>query len=246
MATDLLFLKGMQLLTCEATVLSVGEQDGAMRVLLDRTLFHPQGGGQPSDCGAIESEAGRFVVTAARLIDGDVHHTGNFESGHFAAGDTVRLTLDAERRQLMSAIHSAGHLVDMAVQSLGLDWIPGKGFHFPDGPYVEYRGEMAGMEQAELVRALETGCQRAIDDDLETRVLFLSPAELPAYCPVVPDWVPKEGAVRIVLFGSFAVPCGGTHVARLSQIGRISIRKIKGGRGTVRVSYSTEERLSRG
>jgi Ser-tRNA(Ala) deacylase AlaX len=245
MATELLFLKEMQLLSCEATVRSIEEDAGATHVILDRTLFHPQGGGQPSDCGTIEAESGRFTVTAARLIDGEVHHVGTLESGRLEAGDTVRLTLDAERRQRMSAIHSAGHLVDLAVQSLDLGWVPGKGFHFPEGPYVEYRGEMGGMEQNELVRALEAGCQQAIDDDLETRVLFLTPSELAAYCPVVPYWVPQEGAVRIVLFGDFAVPCGGTHVARLSQIGRISIRKIKEGRGTVRVSYATGEQLSR-
>ena len=53
-------------------------------------------------------------------------------------GLAVGCKVDEKNRRLCARIHSAGHLLDVAVHDLGFRWRPGKGYHFPDGPYVEY------------------------------------------------------------------------------------------------------------
>ncbi len=134
--TKLLYLEDFLAVTAEARVEDVIEENGKAVVALDATIFYPQGGGQPYDTGAIESDAGdaRFIVEDTRFVDGVVKHIGHFENRMFVGGERVKLFVDEARRKLHSHLHSAGHVVDMAVAALGLPWIPGKGSHFPQGP----------------------------------------------------------------------------------------------------------------
>jgi Ser-tRNA(Ala) deacylase AlaX len=59
-----------------------------------------------------------------------------------------------------------------------------------------------------------------------------------ALCHFVPQELPAGKPQRVVLYGDFGVPCGGTHVANLGDIGRIVIRKLKPSGQTIRVSYA--------
>jgi Ser-tRNA(Ala) deacylase AlaX len=237
--TELLYLTDMHRLTDLATVADVRAEGEQAAVILDRTLFYPQGGGQPYDTGLISSERGSFRVEQTRFRDGEVLHIGRFGSGGFSAGETVQLSVDPERRALNSRLHSAGHIVDMAVQSLGLGWIPGKGYHFPDGPYVEYAGASDGDREA-LAAAIAAKCNEITRSAIETRVTVVPREELAALCRFVPDYVPEDKPSRVVMYGDFGVPCGGTHVARLDQVGLISIRKIKPSKESIRVSYGID------
>lgn len=117
--------------------------DGLFDVITEETIFYPQGGGQPADNGFIENAEGRFVVKDVRLDQtGLVHHYGLFERGSFTAGQEVELRVDSERRLQNSKLHSAGHLVDCVVSQMKLPLVPGKGYHFPGGSYVEYEGNI--------------------------------------------------------------------------------------------------------
>ncbi|XP_037410977.1 alanine--tRNA ligase-like isoform X2 [Triticum dicoccoides] len=145
--TRLAYFDDMWALRAPATVLSLHQEEGGRRaVVLDATIFHPQGGGQPADTGFIVSAAGagaRFLVEDVRVKDGVVLHYGRFEDAagpELSQGQSVRLEIDAERRKLNSRLHSAGHLLDSCMTNLGLHLEPGKGYHFPDGPSVEYKG----------------------------------------------------------------------------------------------------------
>ncbi|MFY9463074.1 MAG: alanine--tRNA ligase-related protein [Candidatus Sungiibacteriota bacterium] len=129
--TKLLYLEDFLALTAEARVEEVGEENGKVVVMLDATIFYPQGGGQPYDTGAIESGVGRFIVQDTRFTDGIVKHIGHFETGMFAVGEQVELSVDADRRALHSRLHSAGHVVDMAVAGPAVD--TGQGISFPAG-----------------------------------------------------------------------------------------------------------------
>ena len=92
-------------------------------------MFYPQGGGQPYDTGTISSGDIKFVVEEVRYAEGEVLHIGRFEHVRFMEGEQVRCTVDAERRLLNTRLHSAGHVLDMAVNELGYDWKP-KGLSF--------------------------------------------------------------------------------------------------------------------
>ena len=236
MTTRLRYLEEMDRLELTSQVVAVEQHDERDVVILDETIFYPQGGGQPYDQGTIESSSASFDVEEVRSIDGNVRHIGSFRSGSFDPGASVRSRVAAGRRSLHSRVHSAGHVVDMAVTSLGLDWTPGKGYHFPEGPYVEYTG--AVDRDLDIVKKeIETNASAIVQAGIETYIRFVSADDLRQLCRFVPDNLPAGKPIRIVFYGDFGVPCGGTHVARLGDIGTLTIRKLKKNGDVIRVSY---------
>ncbi len=95
--------------------------DGRYAIELDRTLFHPQGGGQPADRGWI---AGQVVETVAVRGERVLH----ILSQPLPLGE-VEMKIDASARQLHARLHSAGHLLGLAGEQLG--WQPVKAHHWP-------------------------------------------------------------------------------------------------------------------
>jgi Ser-tRNA(Ala) deacylase AlaX len=247
--TKLQYLEDMHALWGSAKVLEAGEQDGRQFVVLDQTILYAQGGGQPADHGSMKSGTVEFVVTDVRFKDGVVYHFGEYhdlDSGSgagmtsFAVGDAVKIIVDAERRQLHKRLHSGAHVLDMVVAEMNLSWTPGKGYHFPDGPYVEYAGSLDGVNVDELKVAMEARCNEIIAQDASTSTKFVSIEELAQLCRHVPENLPAGKPTRVVLYGDFGVPCGGTHVAHLGEIGHETIRKIKVEKGNIKVGYDID------
>lgn len=237
MPTKLLYLEHMSRYACEAQVVGVASESGTTIVVLDQTVFYPQGGGQPYDTGTISANTKKFIVEEVRFVEGVVKHIGRFESEEFGLKEKVICSVDAERRQLHARLHSGGHVVDMGLKSLGVTWKPGKGYHFPAGPYVEYAGSLEGVDIEKLRRDLEKACDEILQAGIETKVLFMPKEEMRSVCAFVPDFIPADKPARVVMYGNFGIPCGGTHVDALKDIGKISIRKVKSHREGVRVSY---------
>ena len=127
----------------EATVEPSAEGNGTSKLtlVLDRTVFHPQGGGQPADKGTITA-AGKphleIAFVSMRKDDKAICHesmvpNATSEAWSQSVGTLVHCEVDKPSRVMCARVHSAGHLIDAAVQELGLKWIPGKGYHFCDG-----------------------------------------------------------------------------------------------------------------
>lgn len=235
--TKLLYLENMALLETSAVVEGVVEEDGKTVVILDQTIFYPQGGGQPYDKGTIKNDAGTFQVDEVRWADEIVRHIGSFQSGSFKKGDTVTCIVEKERRELHMRIHSAGHVVDMAIHALGYDWTPGKGFHYPEGPYVEYTGTVDEAKKEEVKKTIEDECNKVVQKGAETTLKFMEKSKMHEVCHFVPDYLPEGKPMRVVMYGDFGVPCGGTHVAKLSDIKSMTIRKLKQRGDVLRVAY---------
>jgi Ser-tRNA(Ala) deacylase AlaX len=72
---------------------------------------------------------------------------------------------------------------------------------------------------------------------LQTHVVFVHKDKMHELCRNVPTNIPENKPVRVVMYGTFGVPCGGTHVAQLGDIKDITIRKVKLEKGAIRVSY---------
>ncbi|XP_039809475.1 alanine--tRNA ligase-like isoform X1 [Panicum virgatum] len=169
--TRLVYFDDMWALRSAATVLAVQEEGGRVAVVLDATVFYPQGGGQPADTGAISAAGTRFLVEDVRAKDGVVFHYGRFEGAGegcrhgFKEGGCVSLEVDAERRSLNSRLNSAGHLLDICVSNVGLSHLePGKGYHFPDGPFVEYKGVIPPEQIQDKKNELEREAKRLISE----------------------------------------------------------------------------------
>lgn len=236
--TELTYLREMKRFESEAVVQAAVETDGRWSLTLDRTIFYPQGGGQPFDTGTIRSESGALTVEEVRWSDDGPRHIGSM-SGSLSSGDKVHLLVDRDRRELNTRLHSAGHVVDMAVDRLGFGWVPGKGYHFPQGPYVEYLGTTE-LDREELRGRIERETAAILGENLPTHVRFVDPQDLRRYCRTVPEIALTEEQARVILYGDFGVACGGTHVARLAEIGSITVRKIKSRGESIRVSYAVE------
>lgn len=236
--TALKYLEDFTTMEADAQVVATEQADNKEVLILDATIFYPQGGGQPYDQGIIEGASGKFRVEEVRFVDGFVRHIGFFEQGKFQVGEKVRCSVDKQRRKLHSRIHSAGHVLDMAVHSLGLNWIPGKGYHFPEGPYVEYKGSIEGHDTEQLKKDIETLCNQFIREDRKTELRFMPKERMHEVCHFVPDYIPEGKPARVVMYGDFGVPCGGTHVSHLAEIQNMTIRKIKAKGSIIKVGYN--------
>lgn len=190
------------LLSCSA------EPDGRYAVVLDKTLFHPQGGGQPADAGWIDNEPVETVLARGD----DVLH---IVAKPLLPG-VVNLRVDAAQRQLHARLHSAGHLIGLAGTAFG--WLPVKAHHWPNEGRITFAaGGNGTLPDAPSLLAKINAWQA---EDLPRRVTF-------------------DGGLREVGFGELpAYPCGGTHVARLSDIGQVTITQVKMKKGQMIVNYT--------
>lgn len=197
----------MQALSCVAKINNIEEREGKKILILDQTVFYPQGGGQPSDVGIIQSKSTLFKVDHVRYCDGLVEHIGEIVSGGCNVGDSVSCSVSENERLLHTRLHSAGHLVDLALQKMNIDWVPGKGFHFPVGSYVEYSGEIKLDSREAFIARLESVCNQIIMENRKVSVSFSK------------NKTQNGKALRTVHYGDFGIECGGTHVSELSEIG---------------------------
>ena len=237
MNTNLLYLANLDSIHCAAHVVEITNDDTRVIIILDQTVFYPQGGGQPYDTGRIENSSGTFIVTEVRFVDGVVKHIGKFEHGFCAVGDAVQCKVTVDRRNLNTRLHSAGHLIDMAVAQLNLAWVPGKAFHFPEGAYVEYAGDLEGIDKEALLQNIQDVCKELIAANMQTTITFMNKEQMNTVCHFVSPYIPDDKPGRVVMYGSFGIPCGGTHVKCSADVKDIQIRKIKMEKGNIRVSY---------
>lgn len=242
--TNLLYLTHMQQLTGSAEVLGMEQGDGKTVVYLDQTIFYPQGGGQPFDMGLIESADNKFIVDEVRFSDGVVLHKGHFENGSFPLHLPVMLYVNESRRWLNSRLHTAGHVVDRAVEAMNLGWEPTKAYHFPEGPYVEYKGSTDAAEFGQIQTKIQELCNHYIAENLPVSCRLASLDEVKELCPNAATnfWsnLPQGKPIRLVLIDMFAVPCGGTHVRSLADLESMVITKIKKKGDDIRVSYDVK------
>ncbi|OJJ23208.1 hypothetical protein BKI52_02300 [marine bacterium AO1-C] len=232
--TQLDYLKDTFLFENSAQFLEIREHEKGAAIILSNTIFYPQGGGQPADQGQIIGSSGEFQVEDVRLdAEGIVWHFGSFTKGSFTSNENVILKINEERRISHAKIHSAGHLLDCAVEKLQLNQIiPTKGFHFPDGPYVEYEGVLENG--AEMLPQIQTTLNEIITQNPAVVVKELTFEEAQQQGISAP---PGKSA-RIVNFEGYAAcGCGGTHMPNAQEIGKIQLRKIKSKKGKTKISY---------
>jgi len=212
-------------------------------VVLERTLFYATGGGQPGDGGTLTWEGGSLTV--ASTVKGGAGETVLVpaELGDLPPiGAEVQQVLDWDRRYGHMRVHTALHLLSVVVplQVTGGSVSVAKGrldFNMPEAPQDK--------------PALQAALQELIDRDLEVSDDWISDAELDANPDLVKTMSvsPPRGAgrVRLVRIGAAEAqvdlqPCGGTHVARTGEIGRIRLGKVeKKGRQNRRVYVHLED-----
>lgn len=241
--TELLYMQDFDVESCEANIVSVTPaEDDRIDIALNQTCFYPRGGGQDWDTGVISNDTASFTVEAVHLDEaGQVHHIGQFSAGSFQVGDAAMAVVDHERRSINTRLHSAGHVIDMSIDHLGLDWIATKGQHYPHLSAVEYSGTWEPERAEELRLAIEKRANEFTAQDSENRLQFMPVEEMHTVCRHVPENIPKNKPGRVIIYGdNFGIPCGGTHVKNLKQVGTIKVPKLKEKKGVIRVSYTVD------
>ncbi|MBT3455707.1 hypothetical protein HN446_01455 [bacterium] len=236
--TKLLYMTSNTLESTATLFEVIPYENKAYALIVDQTIFYPQGGGQPYDIGKIIQNGKVFNVESIRLVEGVVYHSGSFESKPFEINKKVELIVNKENRNINSKSHSAGHLIDCAMLKFHPKKEPGKGFHFPDGAYVEYLGTLEEEERNSLKEQLAYEVNQLIQKSLPIVTSMQKKESLANTCQYVPKNLPDNKPIRIVQVQGFAAhPCGGTHVENTTDLGNITITKVKNKKGNLRVSY---------
>ncbi len=240
--TTLEYLEKMFQYEEDATLIEeCADGQGRRSLVLDRTIFYPQGGGQASDSGTITAPGFCFVVSAVVYDQGRVLHAGVAQEGEPPIGERVRLSVDVDRRVFNSRLQSAGHVLLNAMSNVGQDLVATKGYHFPDGPYVEFRGAVPEDRREQLTHDLQAEVDRLVALDLPVTTELVSPERLRAMCRHVPPNVPTDKPSRVVTIDDFSQPCGGTHVRSLKDLAGMRVERIRVKKGDTRVSYCIPE-----
>jgi Ser-tRNA(Ala) deacylase AlaX len=241
MQTERIYLNHMFLYEDHATITAVHQIDGKIALELDRSIFYPQGGGQPFDVGFIEAQDGsvKMVVEEVRAQGEQILHKGTMLVGEFKPGMKVITKIDNHRRILNSRIHTAGHLIDIALEKCGVTFVPTKGYHFPEGAYVEYNGTLEEADRAKLHDCLQREAFELLNQNLPILIKTVDYATFSNMVKHVPEYLARDKPVRIMIIEGYEpFACGGTHVASTAQVGELLIDKIKNNKGFLRVSYS--------
>ncbi len=200
--------------------LETGEE-GAL--VLDKTPFYAESGGQVGDTGIIETDSMRFAVNDTQKQQDMFIHYGKVIEGNLAVGDTVRCAIDEERRKAIKANHSATHLMHAALQQVL-------------GNHVQQKGSLVNEH---YLRFDFSHTDPVTDDELDA-IERLVNDEIRANNPVQtelmsPDDAQQAGAmalfgekygdlVRVLTMGDFSKElCGGTHVTSTGDIGLFRI-----------------------
>lgn len=221
-------------------------------VVAEKTIFHPQGGGQPSDEGVMtKGDDIVFRVSMVRMDavnDGQVLHFGRFDSpsstnSKFQVGETVKQSIDVDKRLLYSRLHTAGHVLGAAVRHLLEKEIPGfdelKASHFPDSAACEFQGAIEGKWKEPIQQKVD----EYIDKAMPVEVDFWDEEDFKknGLERLIPDrsLAPSGEKFRVVkIVGAEVYPCGGTHVDTTDLCGKTTVKKISRSKGTSRVAYT--------
>jgi misacylated tRNA(Ala) deacylase len=205
----------------EATVLAVDERG----ITLDRTVFYATGGGQPGDTGVLRHGGAEVRLTEAVKGDGPdtVIHVPEPGAELPAVGSTVEVEIDWDRRFAHMRMHTCLHLLCAVVPGAVTGGQIGA-----DKSRLDFNVPSASLDKDELTAALN----RLIEGDHPVSYRWIDDAELEANPDLVRTMSVKpptgSGQVRLVeIDGVDLQPCGGTHVARTGEIGRVEVVKIE-------------------
>ena len=196
-----------------------------VEVILDRTPFYAEGGGQLADAGVIKLANGAVIEVddVQAPVNGLSVHRGRVLSGEVEVGQSALATIDQERRDAISRAHTATHMVHKAFREVlgetatqaGSENSPGRfRFDFP----------ATGAVSDAALNEVESRVNTLLLDNLEVTAQSMSQAEAKAIGAMALFGEKYGDTVRVVSVGDWARElCGGTHVSRSGQLGVVKL-----------------------
>ena len=221
--TERLFLDAPELREASATVLANAETG----IVLDRTIFYARSGGQPGDTGVLRWDGGETAIADTIKGEGEIIlHIPAAGAVLPPEGATVTGAIDWDRRHKHMRMHTAMHLLCSLIKgaavtggSVGADRSR-LDFDLPNPPpKEEIEAGLNALIEADLPVAIEWVDESVLDTDPGlVRTMSVQPPR-------------GMGRLRLMRIGDASLvdlqPCGGTHVSRTGEIGRMSVVKIE-------------------
>ncbi len=193
------------------------------QLVLDRTPFYAESGGQVGDTGSLIADGGRFRVADTRKQGNVFMHLGEVTDGVIRVGDKVEALVDAERRRDIALNHSATHLLHAALRRVLGEHVTQKGSLVEADRLRFDFSHFEPVTPAQLAE-IEDLVNARIRDDLPVETRVMAPQEAIAQGAMALFGEKYGDKVRVLSMGDFSVElCGGTHVSRTGEIGLFKI-----------------------
>ncbi|MHB9287713.1 alanine--tRNA ligase [Halobacteriales archaeon Cl-PHB] len=238
--TERLYYEDQERTEFEAVVLEVFDREEGYDVVLDQTMFYPEGGGQPADHGSLSTDDVTVEVEDVQIVDGVVLHRTDDDPG---TGEFVRGQVDWTRRRRHMAHHTATHIVGHAARQVL-------------GSHLRQAGAQKGTDSARLdVRHYQSVSREEVKEIERIANEFVR-----QNTPVRSDWpdrhaaeeahgfdiyqggMPQGEQIRLIYVDEDVQACGGTHVSRTGDVGVIKVlgtERIQD--GVVRLEFAAGE-----
>ena len=193
-------------------------------VILDKTVFYAESGGQVGDTGVLSKGSAKIAIADCRKVGNHHIHIGHIVSGEFAIGDEVEGQVDQTLRQATALNHSATHLLHEALRQVLGDHVKQKG-SLVDSERLRFdfsHGEAVSPEQIRKIEHI-VNSEVLKNTEVTTDVMGMEDAKAKGAMALFGE---KYGdSVRVVSIGAeFSVElCGGTHVSRTGDIGLLKV-----------------------
>jgi misacylated tRNA(Ala) deacylase len=224
MPTECLFREDSYLKSCEARVVGLTDQGG---IVLDRTVFYANSGGQPGDTGAlVTADGARIAIDNAVYTDAaksEIAHVAAPGAPVVKVGDVVTASIDWDKRHARMRMHTALHLL-----SAVLPYAVTGGSVGENESRLDFDIPEAGLDKD----AITAKVNEMIASNAPVSARWISDAELEANPGLVKTMSVKPpmgtGKVRLIEIANLDLqPCGGTHVRATGEIGEVRVTQIE-------------------
>jgi alanyl-tRNA synthetase len=193
-------------------------------VVLDRTPFYAEGGGQLADAGVITVDGGVVDVSDVQTpLTGLVVHRGKVRSGEITTGAPAHAEIDIERRRALSRSHTATHLVHRALRNALGETAAQAGSENSPGR-LRFDFTASGAVPLSVLRDSEDEVNAVLVNDLDVQAYYTTQEEAREMGALALFGEKYGDRVRVVEVGDYSRElCGGTHVVRSGQLGLVKV-----------------------
>lgn len=203
-------------------------------VILDKTAFYAESGGQVGDTGVLTNDSAQFTVTDTQKYGQAIGHVGKVESGSLVVNHRIAAIVNSERRNAIRLNHSATHLLHATLRQVLGEHVSQKGSLVND-KYLRFDfSHFEAMTQQQLRQVEDiVNAQIRQNSEIETELMDLEGAKAKGAMALFGE--KYEERVRVLSMGDFSIElCGGTHASRTGDIGLFSILSESGTAAGVR------------